>query len=74
MHAYNQSLRYDQRMWSADIRGSIAYAKALQKAGILNSDELSAMVDGLERVGLEWEQGKVCPDRFSSAIAPDQSY
>ncbi|KZV88311.1 putative ARG4-arginosuccinate lyase [Exidia glandulosa HHB12029] len=57
MHAYNQSLRYDQRMWDADIRGSIAYAKALQKTGILTKDELEKMVKGLQAVGEEWKQG-----------------
>ncbi|KAK7693647.1 Argininosuccinate lyase [Cerrena zonata] len=35
MHEFNQSLRYDQRMWRVDIAGSIAYSKALHKAGIL---------------------------------------
>ncbi|KAJ2976715.1 hypothetical protein NUW54_g11523 [Trametes sanguinea] len=29
MHEFNQSLRYDKRMYAADIAGSIAYAKAL---------------------------------------------
>ncbi|EJD53088.1 argininosuccinate lyase [Auricularia subglabra TFB-10046 SS5] len=58
MHAYNQSLRYDQRMWDADIRGSIAYARALQKRGILTEAELVKMVDGLKAVGQEWKESK----------------
>ncbi|CAL1704921.1 unnamed protein product [Somion occarium] len=57
MHEFNQSLRYDQRMWAADIAGSIAYAKALNLAGILTKDEQEKIVQGLTAVGQEWEQG-----------------
>lgn len=59
MHAFNQSLRYDQRMHAADIRGSIAYAKALARVGILTSEEETEMIEGLEAVGKEWESGQV---------------
>ena len=59
MHAFNQSLSYDKRMHSADIRGSIAYAKALRKVGILNEDEEEKVVKGLEQVGQEWVAGQV---------------
>ncbi|KAJ7063191.1 argininosuccinate lyase [Mycena amicta] len=57
MHAFNQSLRYDQRMHAADIKGSIAYARALTRVGILTQDEESKITDGLARVGKEWEEG-----------------
>src|SRR5712675_2930 len=59
MHAFNQSLKYDQRMHAADIRGSIAYAKALTLVGILTKDEESKIVQGLAAVGREWETGQV---------------
>ena len=59
MHAFNQSLSYDKRMHDADIRGSIAYAKALCLAGILTKEEEGAMVQGLQRVGKEWQDGTV---------------
>lgn len=64
MHEFNQSLKYDQRMHSADIRGSIAYAKALTRVGILTKDEESKMIEGLKAVEKEWETGqfKVEPD------------
>lgn len=57
MHAYNQSLSYDQRMSAADIKGSIAFAKALQKSGIMNEHECSEIIRGLNEVKKEWEQG-----------------
>ncbi len=59
MHAFNQSLKYDQRMHAADIRGSIAYAKALTLVGILTKEELTKIVQGLTAVGKEWESGQV---------------
>ena len=59
MHEFNQSLRYDKRMHSADIRGSIAYAKALTKRGILTDAEQKLIVDGLEQVEREWASGSV---------------
>ena len=62
MHEFNQSLKYDQRMHDADIRGSIAYAKALKLVGILTEEEQGKIVDGLTRVGREWGQGEVRPD------------
>lgn len=59
MHAFNQSLRYDQRMHTADIRGSIAYAKALTRVGILTAEEETQTIAGLQAVEKEWERGQV---------------
>ncbi|KAF7793106.1 hypothetical protein EIP86_004214 [Pleurotus ostreatoroseus] len=64
MHEFNQSLRYDKRMHTADIIGSIAYAKALTKVGILTSDEEQKIVKGLQDVEQEWQcdQFKIMSD------------
>jgi argininosuccinate lyase len=59
MHAFNQSLSYDRRMYDADIRGSIAYAKSLNLVGILTKDEEAQIVKGLTAVKKEWESGQV---------------
>ena len=59
MHAFNESLKYDRRMHAADIRGSIAYAKALNLVGILTKEEETKIIDGLTAVGKEWESGQV---------------
>ncbi|KAJ2931323.1 hypothetical protein H1R20_g5650, partial [Candolleomyces eurysporus] len=61
MHAFNQSLKYDQRMHDADIRGSIAYSKALTKVGILTKEEEEKMIAGLKLVGKEWADGTFVP-------------
>ena len=59
MHEFNQSLRYDKRMYAADIVGSIAYSKALTKVGILTKEEETKIVEGLQKVRKEWETGVV---------------
>ena len=40
------------------MQGSQAYANALQKAGVLTSDEASTIVKGLESVAAEWSAGR----------------
>ncbi|PBK96737.1 argininosuccinate lyase [Armillaria gallica] len=64
MNDFNESLSYDRRMHNADITGSIAYAKGLQRIGILTPDEETKMIDGLTQVGKEWQEGRflVQPD------------
>lgn len=59
MHAFNQSLKYDQRMYAADIKGSIAYAKSLTLVGILTKEEEDKITNGLALVGKEWQDGVV---------------
>lgn len=58
MHEYNQSLKYDKRMYAADVKGSIAFSKALLKAGILNEAEQKEITRGLKEVEKEWAEDK----------------
>jgi argininosuccinate lyase len=51
----NASFGFDWRLYDADIRGSIAYAKALALAGIISDAERDALIDGLERVRTEFD-------------------
>lgn len=55
----NDSLPFDKRMVMQDIRGSIAYARAIQIAGIVTPLEAEQLVDGLYRVQAEFESGLV---------------
>ena len=59
MHEFNQSLKYDKRMYAADVKGSIAFSKALLKAGILNQSEQKEITRGLQEVEGEWERNEV---------------
>jgi argininosuccinate lyase len=58
MEKFNDSISFDKRMWSQDIRGSIAYAKGIGKVGIITEDEVKILVEGLEKVAQEWADGK----------------
>jgi len=58
MEKFNESISFDQRMWSQDIRGSVAYAKGIAKAGIITDQERDDIVQGLEKVREEWASGK----------------
>jgi argininosuccinate lyase len=53
----NTSVGFDQRLWPQDIEGSIAHARALERAGVLTRDELEQMVAGLEQVRGELDGG-----------------
>ena len=44
-------------MWAQDLRGSIAYAKATAKVGILTEEESASIISGLEQVYDEWAAG-----------------
>ena len=57
MTEYNQSIYYDRAFYKQDIAGSIAWAKANHKAGILSNAELQEIVDGLKKVEKEWAEG-----------------
>jgi argininosuccinate lyase len=59
MHEFNQSLKYDKRMYAADVKGSIAFSKALLKAGIVSEHEQQEITRGLKQVEQEWADGKV---------------
>jgi argininosuccinate lyase len=53
----NDSFGFDRRMYAQDIDGSIAYARALARAGVLTNDEADALIDGLRQVLAEFEAG-----------------
>ncbi|KAG0724448.1 Argininosuccinate lyase [Chionoecetes opilio] len=54
MEKFNASISYDKAMWKQDIQGSIAYAKALEKARLLTEEESGIIIKGLETVRQEW--------------------
>lgn len=52
--ALNTSLPFDKRLALQDVRGSIAWAGALQQAGILNHEEHEQIVNGLNAIAEEF--------------------
>ncbi|XP_030078238.1 argininosuccinate lyase [Microcaecilia unicolor] len=57
MDKFNSSIVTDQHMWAADIEGSRAYAKALEKAGLITRAEMEQIVTGLGKISEEWSKG-----------------
>lgn len=57
MEKFNASISFDKRMWKADLEGSKAYAKALHKVAILATCEMHSILEGLDKVSKEWENG-----------------
>jgi len=55
MERFNASISFDWRMWAADLRGSIAYAATLERAGLLTGDERAALQSGLRQIAAEFE-------------------
>ncbi|KAI0901059.1 argininosuccinate lyase [Annulohypoxylon nitens] len=58
MVAYNESIHFDKALYKQDILGSIAFARANNKGGILTDDEFSKIESGLQAVMKEWDEGK----------------
>uniref|UniRef100_A0A3B4ZZI7 Argininosuccinate lyase n=1 Tax=Stegastes partitus TaxID=144197 RepID=A0A3B4ZZI7_9TELE len=57
MEKFNASIAYDQRMWDADIRGSKAYVKALEKAKLVSTEEMEQILNGMDQIHEEWSKG-----------------
>ena len=58
MRTFNDSIRFDIRLWKADVTGSKAYARALKKAGIINAAESNALLEGLAKIHNEFQAGQ----------------
>jgi argininosuccinate lyase len=63
MVSYNESIYFDRAFHIQDVLGSIAWARANQKPGILTAAEFSAIESGLKKVEDEWVAGtfKIIP-------------
>ncbi len=54
--ALNASLGFDRRLALQDVRGSLAWAMALEKAGVLTEEERKQICGGLETIRGEFER------------------
>jgi argininosuccinate lyase len=48
--AFNNSFRFDRRLFEADVTASIAYAQALENARVITTDESAQIRDGLKTI------------------------
>ena len=60
VEAFSESVSFDQRLYAHDIKASIAHAHMLAKVGVLNKEELEAIVNGLEDIRVDIERGDFC--------------
>ena len=58
MERLNVSVDVDSALWREDIEGSIAHARGLGGAGVLDEAEVETIVSGLERIGEQIERGE----------------
>lgn len=59
---FNSSFRFDCRMYAQDIKGSMAHAAMLAKQGILPQSEVDTIIDGLEGILKDIENGVLALD------------
>ena len=53
----NSSLPFDRRLASQDVKGSLAWARGLLKAGVLSMGEHASVEGGLKTIAAEFESG-----------------
>ena len=59
VYAFNQSLKFDRRLFNQDIRGSKAHAEMLAKQGILTDEEKNLIVGGLDALKAKVDSGEL---------------
>ncbi len=55
---YTASVSFDQRLWKADIAGSLAHAEMLAAQKIISGDDFSAIEKGLSQIAQRIEAGQ----------------
>ena len=58
MVKYNESIYFDRAFYAQDIAGSVAFARANVKTGILTQDEFKTIEKGFRQVLEEWQGNK----------------
>ena len=66
--AFGDSIFFDKRLWRQDIRGSIVHAKMLGKQNILTKEETDNIVEGLNGIYDDIENGKLVIDNSCEDI------
>jgi len=62
MQEINASIGFDHKLWRQDIRGSLAHAAMLARAGIIGAEDEAAIRAGLERIGADIAAGQFAFD------------
>lgn len=62
MEDFHSSIRFDQKLYDWDIRGSIAHARMLGDTGIITKEEAAKLMAGLEGILADVEAGQITFD------------
>lgn len=65
---FNSSISFDSRMYQEDIQGSIAHATMLAKVGIISKQDAAAIIDGLNAIRLDLDNGALAIDPTAEDI------
>lgn len=68
LNQLNASIGFDSRMYKQDITGSIAHAKMLGKQNIISQEDCEKIVDGLQAILSEIDEGTLEIDMTSEDI------
>ncbi len=66
--SFNSSIRYDRRLYTQDIEGSIAHCRMLAKQGIISEEEALLITDGLADIKREMDRGETAFDEDNEDI------
>lgn len=59
VYQFNASISFDKRFYEQDIRGSIAHVTMLEKQGVLTTEEKDQIVEGLNSIKHDVENGSL---------------
>ena len=65
---FNSSIHFDSRMFRQDIRGSMAHAAMLGAKGIITKAEADTLIEGLDGILRDMEEGTLLPDPLCEDI------
>ena len=66
--AFNASITFDKRLYSQDIRGSLAHVEMLGKQGIITEEESNKIKEGLKSILDDINSGKLVIDESAEDI------
>ena len=59
VHNFNASISFDQKFYKQDIEGSIAHVTQLGTVGIISSEDMKKIIEGLKSILADLESGKL---------------
>ena len=59
VHNFNASISFDQKFYKQDIEGSIAHVTQLGTVGIISSEDMKKIIEGLKSILADIESGKL---------------